>query len=127
VEPSCRAVDTQWSLGGYLCQCRSLHTGSFEKTQDPGPHENEKSNPDPHYSEKEEPDPHQIEKADPEFRIHAKEMQIRNTGCTVGGFKVSNLMGIKRRMIDIREKKLFMGIFKDGINAFEISQKFYVF
>jgi hypothetical protein len=27
--------------------------------------------------------------------------------CTVGGFNVSNLMGIKRRMIDIGKKKTF--------------------
>jgi hypothetical protein len=64
-------------LAGLYDNVAGLH--SFDKTQ-----ENEMSNPDQHHSEKAEADPHQIfEKADPEFRICIKEMQIRNTGCTV--------------------------------------------
>jgi hypothetical protein len=32
---------------------------------------------------------------------------VISRGCTVGGFNVSNLMGIKRRMIDIGKKTTF--------------------
>jgi hypothetical protein len=67
--------------------------------------------------------------------------------CTIGGFNVSNFMGIKRRMIDISNKNYanfeyfcfstffrgfrlltFLGaFFKTGINEFEIIKQFCFF
>jgi hypothetical protein len=39
--------------------------------------------------------------------LYGHEFGFRTEGCAVGGFNVSNLMGIKRRMIDFWKKITF--------------------